>query len=64
LPTAIILAGPNGAGKTTIASSYLKSGTHSLVFINADEIAARLKTAMKGAARDTSGRKVDDRTAR
>ncbi len=39
----IIIAGPNGAGKTSFANEYYASENHQSEYINADEIARRLK---------------------
>lgn len=43
MPTLIIIAGPNGAGKTTFARQYLAVEERGLDFVNADEIAHRLR---------------------
>lgn len=40
----LIIAGPNGAGKTTFARRYLKLGTPGMPFVNADSIAAGLRS--------------------
>ncbi len=41
-PKVIIIAGPNGAGKTTFAHEFLPNEADCPVFVNADQIAARL----------------------
>ncbi len=62
MPTAILLAGPNGAGKTTFASAYLRTDASSFVFINADEIAARLDPVAAKQGKDVqAGRLMLDR---
>ena len=42
MPTLYILAGPNGAGKTTASKTLLPEIFHCDIFLNADEIAAKL----------------------
>lgn len=42
MPTLYILAGPNGAGKTTAAKTLLSEAFPCNLFLNADEIAAKL----------------------
>ena len=42
MPTLYILAGPNGAGKTTASKTLLSEIFHCDIFLNADEIAAKL----------------------
>jgi len=42
MPTLYILAGPNGAGKTTASKTLLPEIFHCGIFLNADEIAAKL----------------------
>lgn len=42
MPTLYIIAGPNGAGKTTASKTLLPEIFSCDIFLNADEIAARL----------------------
>lgn len=43
MPEIIIVAGPNGAGKTSFARQYLVSARTNVTFVNADEIARKLR---------------------
>jgi predicted ABC-type ATPase len=56
LPTIYIFAGPNGAGKTTFALEYLADHEQSMVFVNADVIAAGLSPHAPEAAAIAAGR--------
>ena len=38
----IVVAGPNGAGKSAFAAEYLKKEGAGRLFVNGDDIAARL----------------------
>jgi predicted ABC-type ATPase len=52
VPQVVIIAGPNGAGKTTFASDYLAAEEVDFEFVNADEIARRIKGSPTPAASD------------
>ena len=47
MPEIIIVAGPNGAGKTSFARQYLVSARTNATFVNADEIARKLRDDIK-----------------
>ena len=52
----LIIAGPNGAGKTTFAHTYLELSARSMPFVNADSIAAGLRSEMSPNADFRAGR--------
>ncbi|MFT4251462.1 MAG: zeta toxin family protein [Caulobacter sp.] len=52
MPTVLIIAGPNGAGKTTFADALLKRRHELFEFVNADEIARRMRWSTYDAASD------------
>ncbi len=56
MPTLYIIAGPNGAGKTTAAKTLLPEIFQCNVFLNADEIAAKINRANVEAVALQAGR--------
>lgn len=52
MPKAVILAGPNGAGKTTFFNGFARESDEVFEFLNADEIARRLPSALSASVRD------------
>lgn len=55
-PSLLFVAGPNGAGKSTFFAEYLEP--LGLPYVNADEIARRLRTADAAASRDEIDRRA------
>lgn len=54
----IIIAGPNGAGKTTFAEQFLPNEAACPLFVNADQIAARLAPQAPESAAIAAGRQL------
>ena len=55
-PVLVFLAGPNGAGKSTFFAEYLQR--LGLPYVNADDLARRMRAADPHASRDTNDRRA------